>query len=114
MLDCFLQNNQYVFAWQPVDMLVIPRELDEHKLKVYPQEKPIRQKLRRFMPDKGEAIRAELTRLVVAGFIREVTHPMWLANPIIVLKRINLISACASTISILTNTALRTPLGSLE
>jgi hypothetical protein len=48
----------------PADMLGVPRELTEHKLKVYPQERPIRQKLRRFMPDKREAIRAELARLV--------------------------------------------------
>jgi hypothetical protein len=42
----------------------VPRELAEHKLKVYPQARLIRQKLRRFTPDKREAIRAELARLV--------------------------------------------------
>jgi hypothetical protein len=52
----------------------VPRELAEHKLKVYPQARPIRQKLRRFTPDKREAIRAELARLAAAGFIREVLH----------------------------------------
>jgi hypothetical protein len=60
----------------------VPRELAEHKLKVYPQARPIRQKIRRFTPDKREAIRAEL-----AGFIREVLHPEWLANPVLVLKK---------------------------
>jgi hypothetical protein len=65
----------------------VPRELVEHNLKVYPQARPIRHKLRRFTPDKREAIRAELARLVVAGFIREVLHPEWLANPILILKK---------------------------
>ena len=65
----------------------VPRELAEHKLKVYPQARPIRQKLRRFTPDKREAIRAELARLVAAVFIREVLHPEWLANPVLVLKK---------------------------
>jgi hypothetical protein len=65
----------------------VPRELVEHKLKVYPQARPIRQKLRRFTPDKREAIRAELARLVAAGFIREVLHPEWLANLVLVLKK---------------------------
>jgi hypothetical protein len=65
----------------------VPRELAEHKLKVYPQARPIRQKLHRFTPDKREAIRAELARLVAAGFIREVLHPDWLAYPILVLKK---------------------------
>jgi hypothetical protein len=65
----------------------ISRELAEHKLKVYPQARPIRQKLRRFMPDKREAIQAELARLVSTGFIREVLHPEWLANHVLVLKK---------------------------
>jgi hypothetical protein len=62
------------------------RELAEHKLKVYPQARLIRQKLRRFTPDKREAISTELAHLVSAGFIREVLHPEWLANPVLVLK----------------------------
>ena len=65
----------------------VPRELAEHKLKVYPQARPIRQKLCRFTPDKREAIRAELARLVAAGFIREVLHHEWLANHVLVLKK---------------------------
>jgi hypothetical protein len=52
-----------------------------------PQAKPIRQKLHRFTPDKREAIRAELARLIAAGIIREVLHPEWLANPVLVLKK---------------------------
>jgi hypothetical protein len=59
----------------------------EHKLKVYPQARPIRQKLCRFTPDKGEAIRAELAHLVTLGFVREVLHPKWLANHVLVLKK---------------------------
>jgi hypothetical protein len=65
----------------------VSRELAEHKLKVYPQARPIRQKLCRFTPDKREAIRAELARLVAAGFIREVLHHEWLANHVLVLKK---------------------------
>jgi hypothetical protein len=39
------------------------------------------------MPDKKEAIRAELARLVLAGFIIEVLHPEWPANLVLVLKK---------------------------
>jgi hypothetical protein len=39
------------------------------------------------MPDKREAIRVELARLVSEGFIREVLHHKWLANPVLVLKK---------------------------
>jgi hypothetical protein len=66
------------------------------------------------MPDKREAIRTELARLVVAEFIREVLHPEWLANPVIVLKRIKWIGACASTIRISTSTVRRIPSDFLE
>jgi hypothetical protein len=76
-----------VFALQPVDMPRVTRELVEHKLKVYPLARPIRQKLRHFTPDKREAIQAELARLVSAGLIRKVLHLEWLANPILVLKK---------------------------
>jgi hypothetical protein len=65
----------------------VPTELVEHQLKVYPQARPIRQKLRHFMPNKREAIRAELAHLVSTGFIREVLHREWLANPVLVLKK---------------------------
>jgi hypothetical protein len=92
----------------------VPRELAEHKLKVYPQARPIRQKLRRFTPDKREAIRAELARLVAAGFIREVLHPEWLANPVLVLKKNKVDWRMASTIQISINTVRRIPSDSLE
>ena len=38
-------------------------------------------------PRSEEAIRVEVTWLLAAGFIREVTHPEWLANPVLVKKK---------------------------
>ena len=38
------------------------------------------------MPDK-EAIRVEIKQLLAAGFIKEVYHPEWLANPVLVQKK---------------------------
>jgi hypothetical protein len=40
-------------------------------------------------PDKREAIKKELAKLLAAGFIKEVYHPKWLANPVLVLKKNN-------------------------
>ena len=65
----------------------IPRELIEHSLNVSPTAKPIKQKLRRFVQDKKKAIRVEITRLLAAGFIKEVYHPEWLANLVLVQKK---------------------------
>jgi hypothetical protein len=63
------------------------RELAEHRIDVNEGSKPIKQRLRRFSPDKKEAIKKEITKLMAAGFIREVLHPDWLANPILVWKK---------------------------
>ena len=65
----------------------VPREKIEHSLNVSPTAKPIKQKLRRFAPDKKEAIRVEIKQLLVAGFIKEVYHPEWLANPVLIQKK---------------------------
>jgi hypothetical protein len=64
----------------------VPRELVEHRIDVNEDSKPIRQWLRRFSPDKKEAIKKEITKLLAAGFIREILHPDWLANPVLVQK----------------------------
>ena len=65
-------------------MLGVTREKIEHSLNVSPTTKLIKQKLYRFVPDKKEAIRVEIKRLLAAGFIKEVYHPEWLANPVLV------------------------------
>ena len=64
----------------------VPRSLIEHSLKT---SRPIKQKLRRFARDKKEAIRTKITWLLAAGFIKEVYHPDWLANPVLVRKKNN-------------------------
>ena len=64
----------------------VPREVIEHRLALQPDKKPVRQKLWRFAPDRKEAILSEIDMLLKAGFIREVDHPEWLANPVMVRK----------------------------
>ena len=61
----------------------VPKELIEHALNVEPKATPKKQRLRHFSPDKREAIK-ELAKLLAAGFIKEVYHPEWLANPVLV------------------------------
>nr|AAR06299.1 putative gag-pol protein [Oryza sativa Japonica Group] len=80
-------NNKDIFAWKPSDMPGIPREVIEHSLHVKEDTKPIKQRLRRFAQDMKDAIKEELTKLLAAGFIKEVLHPDWLANPVLVRKK---------------------------
>ena len=62
----------------------ILREVDEHALKIRPSSKPMKQRLRRFDEEKRRAMGEEIAKLLAAGFIKEVYHPKWLANPILV------------------------------
>jgi hypothetical protein len=43
--------------------------------------------LRRFDEEKRRAIGEENHKLLAAGFIKEVFHPEWLANPVLVKKK---------------------------
>ena len=65
----------------------VPRELAEHALHVRPEAKPVRQPLRRFAEDRRKAIGDRIAELLASGFITEVYHPDWLANPVLVLKK---------------------------
>ena len=65
----------------------VPREMTEHSLNVKEGAKPIKQRLHRFAPDHKEASREEIAKLLAARFIKEVYHPDWLANPVLVKKK---------------------------
>jgi hypothetical protein len=67
-------------------MSVIPREVIDHKLVIDLLYKPIKQKERRYTPERRETIRQEVNKLLESGFIRLVDHPSWLANPVLVEK----------------------------
>jgi hypothetical protein len=67
----------------------VPKELIEQCLKVDPKATPKKQELWHFTPDKREAIKKELAKLLVVGFIKEVYQSEWLANLVLVLKKHN-------------------------
>ena len=58
-----------------------------HKLNIISLAKPIRQKIRRFHPDRHQIIQTEVDNLLRAGFIREVKYPEWLANVVVIRKK---------------------------
>jgi hypothetical protein len=65
----------------------VPKRLIEHSLNVDPKATPKRQHLRRFPNERRDAIKKKLAKLLAAGFIIEVFHLEWLANPILVRKK---------------------------
>jgi hypothetical protein len=64
----------------------IPREVIEHKLSIDTSYKPVKQKERKYTPERRETIWQEVNKLLEAGFIRLVDYPDWLANPILIEK----------------------------
>jgi hypothetical protein len=52
----------------------IPKEVIEHKLGTDPAFKLIKQKKRRYTPERRETIRLEVNNLLEAGFIRLVDY----------------------------------------
>ena len=68
-------------------MLSIPREVTEHALCIVSGSKPAKQCLRHFDDERHRAIGEEIAKLLAAGFIKEVYHSDWLANPILVKKK---------------------------
>jgi hypothetical protein len=65
----------------------IPRDVAEHSLDIRAGARPVKQPLRHFDEEKRRAIGEEIHKLMAAGFIKEVFHPEWLANPVLVKKK---------------------------
>ena len=83
----FLRANKEVFAWEPDQLVGVPREVIEHHLKACPNVRPVKQKARRQSTEKQAFIVQETRKLEAAGVIREVRYPEWLANPVVVPKK---------------------------
>jgi len=100
VLANFLCANTDMFAWSLSDMCGIPREVAEHSLEIQAGSKPVNQRLRRFDEEKRKIIGEELHKLLTAGFIKEVHHPDWLANPALVKKMNGKMRTCVDYTSL--------------
>jgi hypothetical protein len=58
-----------------------------YKLHLDLNAKPVKQRFHHFAQDKKDVIKREIARLLDTGFIKEVYHPDWLTNPVLVPKR---------------------------
>ena len=100
MLVDFLRANADMFAWSPSDMPGIPREVAEHSLEIRAGSKPVKRRLRRFDEEKRKIIGEEIHKLLTAGFIKEVHHLDWLANPVLVKKKNGTMRMCVDYTSL--------------
>ena len=80
----FLLENADVFAWESSDLQGIPREIIEHHLAVCPDARPVQQRVRRQAQDRQDIIFEQVHKLKKAHAIREVLHPTWTTNLVVV------------------------------
>lgn len=85
-LEELLKRNEDLFASELGELGGVARTLAEHKLAVALGARPIRQKMRPLRAEKRDAAEAEVTKLLRAGFIRQVKYPAWLSNVVMVRK----------------------------
>ena len=65
-----------------------------HRLNVGPSAKSVRQKVRRFHPDRHLVMQTEVDNLLQNGFIIAIKYPKWLANVVVVPKKGNKWRVC--------------------
>ena len=68
----FLRANKEIFAWEPNQLVGVPREVIQHHLRVCPNVRPVKQQARRQSTEKQAFIVQETRKLEAAGTIREV------------------------------------------
>ena len=81
-----MEKNLGAFAWSTSDMPGIDPDFLCHRLAMDPQVWPVRQRRRKFNEEKRQVIHDETHKLLAAGHIREIQHPEWLANVVLVKK----------------------------
>ena len=83
----FLHANKDIFAWEPNQLVGVPREVIQHHLRVCPNVRHVKQRVRWQSTEKQAFIVQETRKLEAVGAIHEVRYPEWLANPVVVPKK---------------------------
>ena len=90
--DCSLEEIQIytdifkefcnVFSWSYEEMPGIDPKIVEHEITMYPDAKPVRQKIHPVNPNKAAAIKIEVEKLLKVGFIYPIHLTQWVSNPV--------------------------------
>ena len=81
-----LTQHSDSFASKATEIVGVDPRVASHSLNILPGSKPVIQKKRKFAYERQKLIAEETKKLLDAGFIREVSHPEWLANVVLVKK----------------------------
>ena len=95
-----LRRNVDVFAWDAYETPGVDPSFICHHLNVNPSITPKRQPLQCPSKEHVEAVKNEVTKLKQAGAIKEVFYPQWLANIVVVKKKIGKWRVCVDFIDL--------------
>ena len=84
----FLIQNVDVFSWSPYKVPGVDPKFIVHRLNVDPSFPSKKQKPRRSAKEHVKAVKLEVKRLKEAKVIREIFFPKFLANTVVVKKKI--------------------------
>ena len=83
-----LRRNVDVFAWDAYEAPGVDPNFICYHLNVNPSITPRRQPPRRPSKEHVDVVKNEVKKLKQAGAIKEVFYPQWLANTVVVKKKI--------------------------
>ena len=83
-----------VFAWSYADMPGLSTDIVMHEIHTKPECKPVKQKLRKLIPEWSLKVKEEVEKQLKVGFIRVVDYPTWLANVVPVPKPNGKVRVC--------------------
>ena len=86
-LMLLLKEFKDVFTWDYSEMPGLDLGLVVHTLNVDPEAKPVAQLARIFHTEIERRIVKEVQKLLAAGFIKSIQHPLWLSNIVSVKKK---------------------------
>ena len=89
-----MKRNVDVFAWDAYEAPGLNPEFICHCLNVDPSVTPKKQPPRCPSNEHVEAIKSEVGKLKQAGAIKEIFYPQWLANTMVVKKKIGKLRVC--------------------
>ena len=82
-----LREFKDCFAWDYSEMPCLDKTVVEHRLPIKPGFRPYQQPNRRCKSEVLADIKAEITRLFDAGFIRQCRYAEWISSVVPVYKK---------------------------
>jgi hypothetical protein len=76
-----------IFSWSYTEMPGLDPSIIKHRIGTWPDITPVRQNQCPLHPSKAAAIKAEIDKLCIVGFIYSIAYTLWVSNPIPINKK---------------------------